>query len=86
MGQELVKVGKVTHYFPKIKVAVIEILEASIKMGDKITINGHTTNFCQKVDSMQINNEDAQIAMPGQEASINLASPARVKDFVYKYI
>ena len=53
MSGELVEVGRVTHYFSKISVAVVE-LKAPLKVGDRILIRGATTNFEQTVDSMQI--------------------------------
>ena len=46
---EEMQVGKVTHYFPKIGVAVVEVTAGSIKAGDEIHIKGHTTDFRQKV-------------------------------------
>ena len=51
---EEMQVGKITHYFPKIGVAVVEVTAGSIKAGDEIHIKGHTTDFRQKVASIQI--------------------------------
>ena len=60
-AQEM-QVGKVTHYFTKISVAVIEVTDGSIKVGDKLHIKGHTTDFTQKVHSMQIEHEKVDLA------------------------
>ena len=46
-------IGHVTHYYKKINVAVL-IIEDELKVGDTIHILGHTTDFAQKVISMQI--------------------------------
>ena len=78
------KVGKVTHYFSKIGVAVIEITEGSIKVGDEIHIKGHTSDFRQKVDSMQIEQDKIEIAEPGQAVGLKVAEPVRANDSVYK--
>ena len=58
------EVGRVTHYYPKISVAVVE-LKNSLKVGDKILIRGATTNFEQIVESMQVEHKDVQVAEPG---------------------
>jgi len=50
-------VGKVTHYFGKIEVGIIE-LSKELKVGDTIHIKGSTTDFEQKVESMQIEHEN----------------------------
>ncbi|MAE42605.1 hypothetical protein CMO93_02445 [Candidatus Woesearchaeota archaeon] len=47
------EVGKVTHYYTNIGVAVVE-LTGALKVGDKIRIKGATSDFEQTVDSMQI--------------------------------
>jgi len=79
-----VQVGKVTHYFTKIGVAVIEVTDGSIKVGDEIHIKGHTTDLMQKVNSMQIEHEKVQAAEPGQSIGMKVEQPVRASDLVYK--
>lgn len=76
-------IGKVTHYFTKIGVAVIE-LTGELKVGDRISIEGATTNFEQTVDSMQIEHEDVQVATAGQAIGLKVNQRARDGDLVYK--
>ena len=83
---EEMKVGKVTHFFTKIGVAVIEITDGSIKSGDEIHIKGHTTDFRQKVGSMQIEHEKIEMAEPGQSIGVKVEEPVRANDLVYKAI
>ena len=83
---EEMQVGKVTHYFTKIGVAVVEITDGSIKVGDEIHIKGHTTDFKQKVSSMQIEHENVQMAEPGQSIGIRVNEPVRANDLVYKAV
>ena len=84
-AQEM-KVGKVTHYFAKIGVAVIEITDGSIKVGDEIHIKGHTSDFKQKVHSMQIEHEKVELAEPGQSIGIKVNEPVRANDLAYKEV
>ena len=65
MGEELQEVGRVSHFFTKISVAVIE-LTATVSVGDRILIKGPTTNLEQTVDSMEIEHEKVQKAGAGQ--------------------
>ena len=83
---EEMQVGKVTHYFDKIGVAVIKITEGSIKVGDEIHIKGHTTDFKEKVTSMQIEHEKVQVAEPGQDIGLKTSQPVRANDLVFKEI
>ena len=58
------KVGKVTHYYNKAGVAIVE-LEGDLKVGDTIKFQGHGADFEQPVDSMQVNHEQVQSAGKG---------------------
>jgi putative protease len=75
-------VGKISHFFDKISVAVIE-LSGNLKVGDKIRIKGNTTNFEQKVESMQIEHKQVKEAKASQGIGLKINSPARVNDLVY---
>jgi len=78
-----VEIGKVTHYFGNIGVAVLE-LNQELKIGDQIHIIGHTTDFNQKVVSMQIEHNEVQAAGPGMEVALKMKSRVRSGDGIYK--
>jgi len=81
--EELQEVGKVTHFFSKINVAVIE-LAATLTVGDRIRIQGPTTNFEQTVESMQIEHANVKTAKAGQSIGLKVKERVREKDTVYK--
>jgi putative protease len=81
--EELVEVGRITHFFSKIEVAVIE-LKAVLSVGDTIAIKGPTTDFEQRVDSMQIEHANVQRAEPGQSIGLKVMQRVRETDIVYK--
>jgi putative protease len=83
MAGEKKLVGKVTHYFTKIGVAVIE-LEGTMKVGDEISIEGATTNVVQKVDSMQIEHKNVKEAKKGESIGMKVADRVREGDLVFK--
>ncbi len=81
----LEKVGEVTHYYTRIGVAVIRIT-APLRVGDRIAIKGHTTNFEQTVDSMQIEHEAVEEAKPGDLVGLKVVERVREGDIVYKIV
>jgi len=76
-------IGKVTDFFARPVVAGIE-LTATLKLGDKIHIKGHTTDMEFNVDSMQINNVDVKQAKAGDAIGIKVSERVRRGDIVYK--
>jgi putative protease len=82
---EKVPVGKVTHFFTHISVAVIELSD-TLNAGDTISFEGASTNFQQKVDSMQIEKQTIPIAKKGQAIGIKTNDRVREGDAVYKII
>jgi len=76
-------VGKITHYFDKIGVAVVEVL-APIKVGDQIKISGHGKGFTQEVTSMQIEHQQAQEAQKGQTVGMKVDQPVKEGDEIYR--
>jgi phage terminase small subunit len=81
--ENVVEIGRITHFFPKISVAVIE-LEKALEVGDTIAVKGPTTDFEQKVDSMQIEHKNVEKAEAGQSIGLKVAERVRETDVVYK--
>ena len=80
------KIGVVTHYFGKIGVAAIEITGNELKVGDTIRIKGHTSDFTQPVNSMQIEHESVDVARKGDTIGMKVAEHAREHDEVFKVV
>ena len=72
------KVGKVTHYYDKIGVAIVE-LDGTLSVGDKIKfVRGGEDLFEQDVTSMQMEHERVETAKAGQ--TVGLKTDQEVKD------
>lgn len=82
-GKE-VQIGKVTHYFPHVKAGAIMIESGALAIGDTLHIKGHTTDFKQKVKSLQINRVPVQKGSVGDEVGVLVKSRVRINDEVYK--
>ncbi len=76
-------IGKVSDFFARPVVAGIQ-LTATLKLGDKVHIKGHTTDLELTVDSMQMDNVDVKEAKAGDAIGIKLSDRVRRGDTVYK--
>ncbi|HEY4685847.1 MAG TPA: translation elongation factor-like protein [Dehalococcoidia bacterium] len=77
------RIGTIDHYFARIGVAGIA-LTAPLRVGDRIHVRGHTTDFEQTVDSIQIEHESVQEAKRGASAGIMVSERCREGDEVYR--
>ena len=82
MAEQLI--GKVTHYFGKAQVAGIEITAGELHVGDTIHVVGHTSDFTQTIDSMQIDRAPVEVAKVGDSIGIKVAEHAREHDEVFR--
>ena len=78
------RIGVVIHYYGKIGVAGLSITDGELRVSDTIHIKGHTSDFIQSVDSIQIENEAVEVARPGEEIGVRVTETARVHDEVFK--
>ncbi len=78
-------IGRVTHYYPRISVAVLQ-LTGAVKAGDTVLIQGKTTDLTQHVESMEIEHHKIQSAGPGMEIALQVPEPVREGDKVYKVV
>ncbi len=77
------KIGAVTHYFGKLGVAAIKLTEGKLQVGDTIHVKGHTSDFTQTVDSMQLEHDSVTTAKAGENVGIRVVEHAREHDEVF---
>ncbi|MBI2461368.1 MAG: translation elongation factor-like protein [Candidatus Rokubacteria bacterium] len=80
------KVGEVVGYYARIGVAAVRLSEGSLRVGDTIRIRGHTTDFTQPVESMEMDHKPIQEAGRGTEIAIKVQERARQKDEVFRVV
>ena len=80
------KIGVVIHYFNHIHVAGIRLTDGELAVGDTIRVKGHTSDFTQTVESMQVDNESVEVATAGQDIGIRVAEYTREHDEVFKVV
>ncbi len=76
-------IGKITHFFPKISVAVLKADE-TIKKGDKISIEGHGNKVEMTVESMQVEHKDVEECNAGEEVGMKVPKEVKEGDLVFK--
>jgi len=77
-------IGKITHYFDNISVAVVE-LSSALKLGETIrVIGGETTDFTQTIDSMEIEHQKIKKAKKGDAIGLKIKEKVREGYKVYK--
>ena len=79
------EIGRVTHYYSHLNVAVLTVNEA-LKLGDKIHILGHTTDFEQRIASMEVEHHQVVWVKPGENVAIQVNEPVREHDVVYRVV
>ncbi|OHA09669.1 MAG: translation elongation factor-like protein [Candidatus Sungbacteria bacterium RIFCSPLOWO2_01_FULL_60_25] len=77
------EVGKVTHYFGKIGVAIVA-LSGDLKVGDRVKVEGNRTEFEQTVDSMEVDRKPVEAAGRGQAVGIKIVERTNEGATVYR--
>ncbi len=78
------KIGKVTHFFDKINVAIIKLDSGKLAPGETIKIAGRGSELVQKVKSMQIEHESVDMVKKGDEFGVKVDAKVKEQDIVYK--
>ena len=79
------EIGKISHYFGNISVGIIELTD-TLKLGETIHIKGHTSDFTETVDSMQIEHADVSEAKAGDSVGIKVTEKVHPHDTVFKVL
>ncbi len=77
------EIGKITHYYNHLSVGIIELSDA-LQVGETIHIKGHSSDFTQNIDSMQIEHATVSQAKSGDVIGIKVANKVHPHDKVYK--
>ena len=75
------EIGRVSGFFSHVGVAAIK-LSSGLKVGDKVHIKGHTTDFEVKIGSMQIERNSVKTAKKGDHIGIKVPDKVRPNDRV----
>ena len=77
------EIGYVEHFFNHLDVAAIKITNGPLKIGDTIHVKGHTTDFTEVLNSMQVEHESITEAKTGDDIGVKMENKCREHDKVY---
>jgi putative protease len=80
-----IEIGRVTHYFDHLGVAVLA-LTASLKLGDKVHILGHSTELYQRVGSLEVGHHPVEWVKPGDDVALKVMGAVHPHDRVYRVV
>lgn len=80
-----IEIGKVAHYYDHINVAVMTLTDG-LKLGDKIHIKGHATDFTQRVFSMEVEHHGIVWVKPGDNVAVKVIQPVHEHDLVFRIV
>ena len=78
------RIGVVTHYYGHLSVAVIKLEGATLRVGDAIHFRGHTTDFGQRVESLQVEHLSVPEVGPQDDFGLKVRDHVREHDVVYR--
>lgn len=85
MAVEKKLIGVISHFYPKINVAVIDLSDV-LKVGDKISVERHEDSFEEVVHSMEIEHKKVEVAKKGQSIGLQLTQKTKEGAKVYKVL
>lgn len=78
-----IQIGKVTHYYDKIGVAVVEVKSQPLKIGDTVKISGHDKEFTQKIVSLQVEHKQVKEVPVGESCGVKVDQAVKPGDVLY---
>ena len=80
------RVGVVTGYYARIGVAAVRLSGGALHVGDYVRFRGHTTDFTQAVESLEVEHTPVQQAEPGAEVALKVSERVRRHDGVFRVV
>jgi hypothetical protein len=78
------RIGVVTHFYGAPSVAIVKLETGTLRVGDTIHIQGHTTDFSQRVESLQVEHAAVDAVGPSDDFGVKVTQQVREHDVVYK--
>lgn len=78
-----IQIGKVTHYYDKLGVAIVEVMNQALKVGDRVKVSGHDKEFTQEVTSLQVEHEKVDKVKAGETCGMKVDEPVKLGDVLY---
>ncbi|MGH0038035.1 MAG: translation elongation factor-like protein [Myxococcota bacterium] len=80
------RVGVVEHYYGEPGAAIVSLDTGTIAVGDTLHFRGHTTDFYQRIDRIELDHQSVESANAGQKAGVHVSQRVREHDEVFKLV
>ena len=78
-----IQIGKVSHYYDKLSVAVVEVMNQPLKVGDTVKISGHDKEFKQEIGSLQVEHQQVKEVAVGESCGMKVDQHVKEGDILY---
>jgi putative protease len=78
------RIGSVTHYFAHVNAAIVAVQTGDVRVGDTLHFRGHTTDFYQRIDRIELDHRSVPLATAGQEVGVQVSQRVREGDEVIR--
>lgn len=78
-----IQIAKVTHFYDKIGVAVVEVKSQKLQVGDTVKISGHDKEFKQKITSLQVEHKQVKEVPVGETCGMKVDQAVKPGDVLY---
>ena len=78
------RVGVVSHYFPHSNAGIVSIESGELRVGDTVHFRGHTTDFYQRVERLELEHRPVEVGRAGQQVGVQVSQRVREHDEVIK--
>ncbi len=78
-----IQIGKVTHYYDKIGVAVVDVVNQALRTGDTVKFSGHDNEFNQVIGSLQVEHKQTDRVEAGESCGVKTDQPVKAGDVLF---
>jgi putative protease len=76
------RIGVISHYYGHANAGIIEIEAGELRVGDTLHFRGHTTDFYQRVERIEVDHQPVESAVAGQVVGVQVSQRVREGDEV----
>jgi putative protease len=77
------KIGVVRHYYGHAGAAIVEIEQGELRVGDTLHFRGHTTDFYQRIERIEVEHRTTEVARTGETVGVQVSRVVREHDEVF---
>jgi hypothetical protein len=78
-----IRIGTVRHYYAHVNAAIVDLSQSELHVGDVVHFRGHTTDFYERVEKLEVEEQSAEVARAGHVVGIQVTQSVRENDEVF---